>query len=53
MRRISTSLNSQTAEGLAVTINALKGQATILYIAHVVPRGLKPDEAMRIASQTT
>jgi subfamily B ATP-binding cassette protein HlyB/CyaB len=49
----ASSLDSQTAEGLAATVNALRGQATILYIAHVMPRGLKPDEAMRIASQTT
>jgi subfamily B ATP-binding cassette protein HlyB/CyaB len=43
----ASSLDSQTAEGLAATVNALKGQATILYIAHVVPRGLKPDEALQ------
>ena len=29
------------------TINKLKGAATIVFIAHIVPRGLQVDEALR------
>jgi subfamily B ATP-binding cassette protein HlyB/CyaB len=46
----ASSLDAPTAEGLAATINALKGKATILFIAHAVPRGLQADEALRIGA---
>jgi len=46
----TSSLDLQTAEGLAATINALKGHATILFIAHSVPRGLQVDEALRFGA---
>ena len=39
-------LDLATAESLALTINALKGKATILFIAHQVPRGLQIDRAL-------
>jgi subfamily B ATP-binding cassette protein HlyB/CyaB len=43
----TSNLDSETAEQLAQTINKLKGEATILFIAHAVPRGLQVDEALR------
>lgn len=43
----TSSVDAQTAEHLALTINKLKGAATILFIAHIVPRGLNVDEALR------
>jgi len=43
----TSNLDQQTAEQLAQTINKLKGAATIIFIAHVVPRGLQVDEALR------
>jgi subfamily B ATP-binding cassette protein HlyB/CyaB len=43
----TSNLDHQTAEQLAQTINKLKGAATIVFIAHIVPRGLQVDEALR------
>jgi subfamily B ATP-binding cassette protein HlyB/CyaB len=43
----TSNLDAQTAEQLAQTINKLKGDATILFITHAVPRGLQVDEALR------
>jgi subfamily B ATP-binding cassette protein HlyB/CyaB len=43
----TSNLDQQTAEQLAQTINKLKGAATIVFIAHIVPRGLQVDEALR------
>jgi len=39
----TASLDQETAEQLATTINALKGKVTILFIAHRVPEALKVD----------
>jgi ATP-binding cassette, subfamily B, bacterial HlyB/CyaB len=38
-----SSLDSGTAEQLARTINSLRGHATILFITHQLPRGLRVD----------
>ena len=43
----TSNLDHQTAEQFAATVNRLKGAATILFIAHQVPQGLKVDEAVR------
>jgi subfamily B ATP-binding cassette protein HlyB/CyaB len=43
----TSNLDVQTAEQLAQTINKLKGDATIVFITHAVPRGLQVDEALR------
>ena len=43
----TSNLDHHTAEQLAQTINRLKGAATILFIAHAVPKGLAVDEALR------
>jgi len=42
----TSSLDAQTAEHLAATINQLKGKVTILFIAHLVPKGLRVDETV-------
>ena len=43
----TSSLDAETAAHLARTVNALKGSATIVFIAHVVPEGLKVDDVVR------
>ena len=43
----TSSLDPRTAESFARTVNQLKGSATILFIAHAVPRGLEVDEMLR------
>jgi subfamily B ATP-binding cassette protein HlyB/CyaB len=43
-------LDAATAQSLARTINQLKGKATILFIAHEVPKGLQVDRALRFES---
>jgi ATP-binding cassette, subfamily B, bacterial HlyB/CyaB len=43
----TSGLDVPTADALARIINQLKGSATILFIAHQVPRGLAVDEAFR------
>jgi subfamily B ATP-binding cassette protein HlyB/CyaB len=44
----TSNLDAATAESLALTINHLKGSATILFIAHQVPRGLQIDRALQL-----
>ena len=39
-----SNLDQQTAEHFAMTINKLKGQVTMLFITHQIPRGLQVDE---------
>jgi subfamily B ATP-binding cassette protein HlyB/CyaB len=41
-------LDAPTAERFAQTVNKLKGSATILFIAHHVPKGLAADEIVNI-----
>jgi ATP-binding cassette, subfamily B, bacterial HlyB/CyaB len=47
----TSSLDAGTAEQLAATINQLKGQVTILYVAHIVPKGLLVDEVVRLGER--
>jgi subfamily B ATP-binding cassette protein HlyB/CyaB len=49
----TSSLDVSTAEQLGRTINALKGKATILFIAHLLPRSLQPDHVVRIGEKLT
>ena len=42
----TSNLDVATAEQFAQTVNQLKGKATILFIAHIVPRGLKVDHGL-------
>ena len=46
----TSSVDAATAEHLAKTINALKGKATVLFIAHQIPKGLQIDQVVRIGS---
>jgi subfamily B ATP-binding cassette protein HlyB/CyaB len=47
----TASLDSATAEKLADTVNRLKGAATILFIAHQVPKGLAVDEFISLSTE--
>ncbi len=49
----TSSLDPPTAEQLGRTINALKGKASILFIAHAPPRTLQVDQAVRIGEKLT
>jgi subfamily B ATP-binding cassette protein HlyB/CyaB len=44
----TANLDHQTAEHFARTINKLKGKATMLFIAHQLPRGLQVDEVVTL-----
>ena len=44
----TSSLDAQTAEHFASTINQLKGQVTMLFITHALPKNLLVDEVVRI-----
>ncbi len=41
-----SNLDQQTAEQFAQTINRLKGQVTMVFITHQVPKGLEVDEVV-------
>jgi subfamily B ATP-binding cassette protein HlyB/CyaB len=47
----TSSLDPATAEKFAQTVNKLKGAATILFIAHQVPRGLAIDEVLTLGGR--
>ena len=47
----TSNLDLQTAEHFAKTINALKGQVTMLFIAHQIPKGLKLDGVVQIGNR--
>lgn len=49
----TSSVDLQAAEQIGRTINALKGKATILFIAHALPRSLQPDQIIRIGEKLT
>lgn len=44
-------LDPATGEAFVRTVNALRGQATILFIAHAVPRGLVVDQVARLTRE--
>ena len=44
----TSSLDTQTAEHFAATINQLKGKVTMLFITHALPKNLQVDELIRI-----
>lgn len=44
----TSSLDSNTAEHFATTINQLKGKVTMLFITHAMPKNLLVDEVVRI-----
>jgi subfamily B ATP-binding cassette protein HlyB/CyaB len=45
-----SNLDSHTAEHFAKTINKLKGNVTMLFITHQIPRGLQVDEVIELGS---
>jgi subfamily B ATP-binding cassette protein HlyB/CyaB len=47
----ASNLDAQTAERFAHTVNRLKGQVTILYVAHQLPRGLQVDEVLTLGAE--
>jgi len=49
----TASLDPPTADQLARTINGLKQRATILFIAHALPRSLQVDHVVRIGDKLT
>ncbi|MDB5772532.1 MAG: transporter [Burkholderia sp.] len=48
-----SNLDQQTAEHFAQTINRLKGQVTMVFITHQVPRGLQVDEVVNMGQHAT
>jgi len=44
----TSSLDANTAEHFAATINQLKGKATMLFVSHALPKNLQVDEIVRI-----
>jgi len=49
----TSSLDQATAEKFAQTVNKLKGAATILFIAHQLPKGLAVDEVFTLNAEKT
>ena len=47
----TSSVDAATAEQLGRTISALKGRATILFIAHMMPKSLQVDRVVRIGEK--
>ncbi len=47
----TSNLDEETAEAFAATINRLKGRATIVFIAHRLPKTLKVDRVVRIGER--
>ncbi len=44
----TSSLDEETAESFANTVNRLKGQVSMLFISHQLPKSLKVDEVVRL-----
>lgn len=49
----TSSVDGPTAEQLGRTVTALKGRATILFIAHALPKTLQVDQFIRIGEKLT
>jgi subfamily B ATP-binding cassette protein HlyB/CyaB len=47
----ASNLDAQTAERFAQTVNRLKGQVTVLFIAHQLPKGLAVDEVFALSAE--
>ena len=47
----ASNLDSGTAERFAQTVNRLKGQVTVLFIAHQLPKGLAVDEVFTLSGE--
>lgn len=49
----TSSLDSNTAEHFAATINQFKGKVTMVFITHALPKNLHVDEVVRIGERLT
>jgi subfamily B ATP-binding cassette protein HlyB/CyaB len=49
----TSALDPQTAEHFATTVNQLRGQVTMLFITHALPKNLLVDEVVRIGERVT
>ncbi|PRC90841.1 peptidase domain-containing ABC transporter [Solimicrobium silvestre] len=49
----TSSLDSETAEHFAATINQLKGKVTMLFITHALPKSLLVDEVVQIGRKAS
>jgi len=47
----TSSLDPRTADRFAQTVNKLRGMATILFIAHHIPKGLAVDEVLTLSGE--
>ena len=47
----TSSLDAHTAERFAQTVNRLKGVATLVFIAHQLPKGLAVDEVLQLSAE--
>jgi subfamily B ATP-binding cassette protein HlyB/CyaB len=47
----TSGLDQQTAERFAQTVNRLKGVATVVFIAHQLPKGLSVDEVFSLNAE--
>jgi subfamily B ATP-binding cassette protein HlyB/CyaB len=47
----TSNLDQTTAERFAQTVNKLKGMATMLFIAHQLPKGLAVDEVFTLSAE--
>ncbi|HKX37754.1 MAG TPA: ATP-binding cassette domain-containing protein, partial [Burkholderiales bacterium] len=47
----TSSLDQQTAERFAATVNKLKGMATVLFVAHQLPKGLSVDDVFALSAE--
>ena len=48
----TSALDAHTAEQFALTVNALRGKVSMLFITHQQPRGLKVDRVIRLGVAT-
>jgi len=49
----TSSLDAETAEHFAKTVNHLKGKVSMLFITHQLPKGLQVDDVVRLGVGTT
>ncbi|MBL8380951.1 MAG: peptidase domain-containing ABC transporter [Burkholderiales bacterium] len=47
----TSNLDAETAERFAATVNRLRGNATLIFIAHQLPRGLLVDKVLRLGGE--
>ena len=47
----TSSLDAETAEAFARTVNRLKGKVTMIFIAHQLPKGLQVDRVVTLGGQ--